>query len=89
MNPTIFQVPMAPLPRSGEMTHAPNYALVPNTTDFRGVVPENLRAVMITWSFDGKQVAVTGSWDNWNRRCDKLLCFSLSSIFMYAFSPTI
>jgi hypothetical protein len=62
---------------------------VPNTTDFRGVVPENLRAVMITWSFDGKQVAVTGSWDNWNRRCDKLLCFSLSSIFMYAFSPTI
>lgn len=76
MNPTIFQVPMAPLPRSGEMTHVPNYALVPNTTDFRGVVPENLRAVMITWSFDGKQVAVTGSWDNWNRRCDKLLCFS-------------
>ncbi|KAG6748784.1 hypothetical protein POTOM_048718 [Populus tomentosa] len=68
--PPLFtpQVPMAPLPRSGEMTHVPNYALVPNTTDFRGVVPENLRAVMITWSFDGKQVAVTGSWDNWNRR---------------------
>ena len=77
MNPTIFQDPMAPLPRSGEITQVPNYALVPNATDFRGMFPENLRAVMITWSFDGKQVAVTGSWDNWNRRYKKLLCFSL------------
>ncbi|CAK7349131.1 unnamed protein product [Dovyalis caffra] len=59
--PLLFtpQVPMAPLLRSGEITHVPNY------TD---VVPENPRAVMITWSFEGKQVAVTGSWDNWNRR---------------------
>ncbi|KAF9669639.1 hypothetical protein SADUNF_Sadunf14G0128200 [Salix dunnii] len=63
-----LQDPMATLPRSGEITQVPNYALVHNTTDFRGMFPENLRAVMITWSFDGQQVAVTGSWDNWNRR---------------------
>uniref|UniRef100_A0A6N2MBI1 Association with the SNF1 complex (ASC) domain-containing protein n=1 Tax=Salix viminalis TaxID=40686 RepID=A0A6N2MBI1_SALVM len=70
LQPPLFapQDPMAPLPRSGEITQVPNYALVPNTTDFRGMFPEKLRAVMITWSFDGKQVAVTGSWDNWNRR---------------------
>ncbi|KAF7151896.1 hypothetical protein RHSIM_Rhsim02G0200200 [Rhododendron simsii] len=29
--------------------------------------------LMITWSFDGKQVAIEGSWDDWRTRFD--ICF--------------
>ncbi|KAG8642201.1 SNF1-related protein kinase regulatory subunit beta-2 isoform X2 [Manihot esculenta] len=62
------QVPMVPLPRPAEMMHVQNYALAHNVTDARDAFSEKLRAVMITWSYGGKQVAVTGSWDNWDKR---------------------
>ncbi|CAI0432120.1 unnamed protein product [Linum tenue] len=29
---------------------------------------EKLNPVMITWGYDGSQVALTGSWDNWDTR---------------------
>ncbi|WCJ37380.1 5'-AMP-activated protein kinase beta-2 subunit protein [Euphorbia peplus] len=68
--PPIFspQVPMVPLARPGEIMHTQNYALSQNTTDSRNPVGENANAVMLTWSYDGKQVSVTGSWDNWDKR---------------------
>ncbi|KAJ9176774.1 hypothetical protein P3X46_012053 [Hevea brasiliensis] len=62
------QVPMVPIPRPAEMMHVQNYALARNITDSRDSFSEKLSAVMITWSYGGRQVAVTGSWDNWDKR---------------------
>ncbi|KAG8640473.1 hypothetical protein MANES_13G062000v8 [Manihot esculenta] len=62
------QVPIVPLPRPTEMMHVQNYALAHNVTDSRDAFSKKLSAVMITWSYGGKQIAVTGSWDNWDKR---------------------
>ncbi|XVF81431.1 hypothetical protein PTKIN_Ptkin15bG0154300 [Pterospermum kingtungense] len=56
--------------RHGQMMQVQNDALmVQNTTYHKEYVhqeeKEEKRAVMITWCFGGKQVAITGSWDNW------------------------
>ncbi|XP_065876148.1 SNF1-related protein kinase regulatory subunit beta-2-like isoform X2 [Euphorbia lathyris] len=68
--PPIFvpQVPMVPLARPAEIMHTQNYALGQNTSDSSNALSEKENAVMITWSYEGKQVAVTGSWDNWDKR---------------------
>ncbi|EEF32157.1 snf1-kinase beta subunit, plants, putative [Ricinus communis] len=68
--PLIFtpQVPAIRLPRTAEMIRVQNYALAHNTVDSLDAFSEKLNAVMITWSYGGKQVAVTGSWDNWEKR---------------------
>ncbi|XWS75892.1 hypothetical protein CRYUN_Cryun01aG0130600 [Craigia yunnanensis] len=60
-----LQIPEAPLPRPGEMMQVQNDPLVENTTYYEDLHKEEKRAVMITWCFGGKQVAITGSWDNW------------------------
>ncbi|XP_057985162.1 SNF1-related protein kinase regulatory subunit beta-2 isoform X2 [Hevea brasiliensis] len=36
--------------------------------DSRDAFSEKLNAVIITWSYGGRQIAVTGSWDKWNKR---------------------
>ncbi|KAL7213797.1 hypothetical protein ACSBR2_016349 [Camellia fascicularis] len=62
-----FQVPVLPLQRPGEM-HAPSYSLMQNTTRFEDTCSEQGIPTMITWSYDGKEVAVEGSWDDWKTR---------------------
>ena len=57
------------------MTHAQNYALAHNTADSQDAFCGKLNAVMITWSYGGKKVAVTGSWDNWDKRYSKYVSF--------------
>ncbi|XWS36685.1 hypothetical protein CRYUN_Cryun20dG0106600 [Craigia yunnanensis] len=47
------------------MMQVQNDPLVQNTTYYEDLHQEEKRAAMITWSFGGKQVAITGSWDNW------------------------
>ncbi|XVF71732.1 hypothetical protein PTKIN_Ptkin12aG0063200 [Pterospermum kingtungense] len=58
-------IPEAPSPRPGQMMQVQNDPLVENTTYYEDLHQEEKRAVMITWCFGGKQVAITGSWDNW------------------------
>ncbi|XVF31910.1 hypothetical protein REPUB_Repub17cG0035300 [Reevesia pubescens] len=62
-----LQIPRAPLPRPGQMMQVQNDPLLPveNTTYYEDLHQEEKRAVMITWCFGGKQVAISGSWDNW------------------------
>ncbi|KAF5746171.1 putative snf1-kinase beta subunit [Tripterygium wilfordii] len=61
-------VPMVGIPRVGEPTHMSNYTSLQHTAYFDDAIDEKPRIVMITWSFGGNQVAVIGSWDNWERR---------------------
>ncbi|THG05188.1 hypothetical protein TEA_013633 [Camellia sinensis var. sinensis] len=58
---------MLPLQRPDEM-HAPSYSLMQNTTRFEDTCSEQGIPTMITWSYDGKEVAVEGSWDDWKTR---------------------
>ncbi|CAL5408152.1 unnamed protein product [Camellia sinensis] len=68
-SPLMFtpQVPVLPLQRPDEM-HAPSYSLMQNTTRFEDTCSEQGIPTMITWSYDGKEVAVEGSWDDWKTR---------------------
>ncbi|KAK3184544.1 hypothetical protein Dsin_031830 [Dipteronia sinensis] len=61
------QVAMSPLSRPGEVMQVRDHAMVHDTTDYEDddEVPEKKTGVMITWSYGGKKVAVTGSWDDW------------------------
>ncbi|KAF2292444.1 hypothetical protein GH714_022837 [Hevea brasiliensis] len=58
---------MVPLPGPSEMMHVHNNALAHYVTDSRDAFSEKLNAVIITWSYGGRQIAVTGSWDKWNK----------------------
>ncbi|KAK8275622.1 hypothetical protein V6Z11_D10G148600 [Gossypium hirsutum] len=42
-----------------------NHPLVQKSTHYKDFHQEQKRAVMITWCFGGKRVAITGSWENW------------------------
>ncbi|XP_020230736.1 SNF1-related protein kinase regulatory subunit beta-2 isoform X1 [Cajanus cajan] len=61
-SPFIFtpQVPVLPLQRADEM-HVPS-------SGYADMYAEPGIPTMITWSYDGKEVAVEGSWDNWKTR---------------------
>ncbi|KAL5861708.1 hypothetical protein ACOSQ4_003004 [Xanthoceras sorbifolium] len=60
------QVAMPPLPRPSEVMQVRDHAATGHkTTHYEDEVPEKQTPVMITWSYGGKQVAVTGSWDDW------------------------
>ena len=60
------------------MMHVQNDPLVQNTTYYEDFHQEEKRAARITWCFGGKQVAITGSWDNWKTMYWNLLwCLSL------------
>ncbi|PPD69888.1 hypothetical protein GOBAR_DD33238 [Gossypium barbadense] len=60
-----LQISEAPLLRPGQMMQIRNHPLVQKSTRYKDFHQEQKRAVMITWCFGGKQVAITGSWDNW------------------------
>ncbi|KAJ4826886.1 hypothetical protein Tsubulata_046447 [Turnera subulata] len=62
------QVPIVPLQRPGDIIHTQNYGLMPYTTESRDTLPGKPKAVMIAWNYEGKKVAVAGSWDNWGKR---------------------
>ncbi|TYG62478.1 hypothetical protein ES288_D07G234900v1 [Gossypium darwinii] len=59
------QISEAPLLRPGQMMQIRNDPLVQKSTRYKDFHQEQKRAVMITWCFGGKRVAITGSWDNW------------------------
>ncbi|KAA8524869.1 hypothetical protein F0562_011292 [Nyssa sinensis] len=69
-SPLMFtqQVPMVPLRRPDEMMHTPSNEPTQNTTEYEDMLSEKGIPTMITWNYDGKQVAVEGSWDNWKTR---------------------
>ncbi|XP_059662867.1 SNF1-related protein kinase regulatory subunit beta-2-like [Cornus florida] len=58
-SPLMFtpQVPIVPSPRPDDMVQ---------TQSNEDVLSE--KVIVITWSYDGNEVAVVGSWDNWKRR---------------------
>ncbi|KAK6259592.1 hypothetical protein SCA6_014066 [Theobroma cacao] len=75
-----FKISDAPLPRPGQMMQLQNDQPVQNSTYYEDL-PEEKRAVMITWCFGGKKVAITGSWDNWKTR-EPLLSLGKDFIIM-------
>ncbi|XP_076949121.1 SNF1-related protein kinase regulatory subunit beta-2-like [Bidens hawaiensis] len=60
------QVPVALLQRPDEMQS--NNLWMHNSTSYEDMETEQGIPTMITWSYDGKEVAVEGSWDNWKTR---------------------
>ncbi|KAL8229547.1 hypothetical protein R6Q57_014447 [Mikania cordata] len=67
-SPLMFtpQVPVAPLQRPDEMQSSNSW--MHNSSSYEDMLTEQGIATMITWSYDGKEVAVEGSWDNWKTR---------------------
>ncbi|QCD77244.1 5'-AMP-activated protein kinase [Vigna unguiculata] len=61
------QVPVVPLQRPDEM-HTPSPSWMQTTSGYEDMYSELGIPTMITWSYDGKEVAVEGSWDNWKTR---------------------
>lgn len=72
-----FQVAAASLARPGEVVQVQNPAIQHNMA-----YCSEKQSVMIVWSHGGNQVAVTGSWDNWETVYGKFSDF----IFMIDFS---
>ena len=58
---------MVPLQRPDEM-QAPSPSLMQTNSGYEDMFSEIGIPTMITWSYDGKEVAVEGSWDNWKTR---------------------
>ncbi|KAE8685884.1 5'-AMP-activated protein kinase beta-2 subunit protein [Hibiscus syriacus] len=63
--PLNLQISGVPLPRPGQMSQFQNDPPVQKLMRCKDFDQEEKRAVMITWCFGGKQVAITGSWSNW------------------------
>ncbi|KAJ1428647.1 Immunoglobulin-like fold [Sesbania bispinosa] len=61
------QVPVVPLQRPDEM-HVLSPSWMQTTSGYEDVYCELGIPTMITWSYDGEEVAVEGSWDNWKTR---------------------
>ncbi|KAL2473518.1 5'-AMP-activated protein kinase beta-2 subunit protein [Forsythia ovata] len=68
-SPLMFrpQMPLVPLQRPEEM-NIPSPSWMQTTSRYEDVCNEQGIPTMITWSFDGKEVAVEGSWDDWKTR---------------------
>ncbi|XP_061344358.1 SNF1-related protein kinase regulatory subunit beta-2-like [Gastrolobium bilobum] len=68
-SPLMFapQVPVVPLQRPDEM-HVPSPSWMQTTSGHEDMYSELGIPTMITWSYDGKEVAAEGSWDNWKTR---------------------
>ncbi|XP_044512337.1 SNF1-related protein kinase regulatory subunit beta-2-like [Mangifera indica] len=68
-SPLLFtpQVPVAPLQRADEI-HIPSHSWMQSSSRYEDVSNEIGIPTMITWSYDGQEVAVEGSWDNWKTR---------------------
>lgn len=67
-SPLMFtpQVPLAPLQRPDEMQS--NNSWMHTSSSYEDMITEQGIPTMITWSYDGKEVSVEGSWDNWKTR---------------------
>ncbi|KAK8674303.1 hypothetical protein V6N13_112597 [Hibiscus sabdariffa] len=63
--PSNLQISEAPFPSPGQMMQSRNDPPVQKSPRYKDFQQEEKRAVMITWCFGGKQVAVTGSWNDW------------------------
>ncbi|XP_031270390.1 SNF1-related protein kinase regulatory subunit beta-2 [Pistacia vera] len=68
-SPLMFtpQVPVAPLQRPDEI-HIPSHSWMQSSSCYEDVSYEIGIPTMITWSYDGQEVTVEGSWDNWKTR---------------------
>ncbi|KAL3521813.1 hypothetical protein ACH5RR_014647 [Cinchona calisaya] len=68
-SPLMFrpQMPVVPLQRPDEM-HIPSPSWMQTVSGQDDMYYEQGIPTMITWSYDGKEVAVEGSWDNWKTR---------------------
>ncbi|KAK2985675.1 hypothetical protein RJ640_011903, partial [Escallonia rubra] len=68
-SPLMFtpQVPIVPLQRPNEMQLQSNDARQ-KTTRHEAMLLEKGIPMIITWNYDGKQVAVEGSWNHWKTR---------------------
>lgn len=64
---TNFQVPVVPLQRPDEM-QIPNPSWMQTSSGHEDIGNTVGIPTMITWSHDGHEVAVEGSWDNWKTR---------------------
>lgn len=61
------QVPVLPLQRPEEV-HIPSPSWMQTTSGYEDMSDEQGIPTIITWSYDGKEVGVEGSWDNWKTR---------------------
>ncbi|KAK3022468.1 hypothetical protein RJ639_046343, partial [Escallonia herrerae] len=68
-SPLMFtpQVPIVPLQRPNEMQLQSNDARQ-KATRYEAMLLEKGIPTIITWNYDGKQVAVEGSWNHWKTR---------------------
>lgn len=64
---TSFQVPVVPLQRPDDM-YSSSHSWMQTASSYEDMCSEQGIPTMITWSYDGKEVAVEGSWDNWGTR---------------------
>ncbi|MQM07915.1 hypothetical protein Taro_040757 [Colocasia esculenta] len=67
--PLLFtpQAPMAPLQRLDEVDFL-NHGSSHISTEYETAVSDQCIPTMITWSHGGEEVAVQGSWDNWQTK---------------------
>ncbi|XP_019419186.1 PREDICTED: SNF1-related protein kinase regulatory subunit beta-2-like isoform X2 [Lupinus angustifolius] len=63
----VHKVPVVPLQRPDEM-HVPSPSWMQTSSGYEDMYCELGIPTMITWSYEGKEVAVEGSWDNWKTR---------------------
>nr|XP_016516065.1 PREDICTED: SNF1-related protein kinase regulatory subunit beta-2-like [Nicotiana tabacum] len=68
-SPLMFrpQMPVVPLQRPEEV-HIPNPSWMQTTSGYDDLNDEQGVPTLISWTHDGKEVAVEGSWDNWKSR---------------------
>lgn len=68
-SPLMFrpQMPIVPLQRPDEM-YIPSPSWMQTMSGHDDMYYEQGIPTMITWSYDGNEVAVEGSWDNWKTR---------------------
>ncbi|KAL3323354.1 hypothetical protein AABB24_037803 [Solanum stoloniferum] len=60
-------MPVVPLRRPEEL-HISNPSWMQNTSGYEDLNDEQGVPTLISWTYDGKEVAVEGSWDNWKSR---------------------
>jgi 5'-AMP-activated protein kinase regulatory beta subunit len=76
---TSFQVPVVPLQRPDDM-YSSSHSWMQTAPAYEDMCNEQGIPTMITWSYDGKEVAVEGSWDTWRTRFQKLSAFLFQSL---------
>ncbi|CAN4105979.1 unnamed protein product [Withania somnifera] len=68
-SPLMFrpEMPVVPLQRPDEV-HSPSISWSQTTSGYEETCDEQGVPTLISWTLDGKEVAVEGSWDNWKSR---------------------